>query len=239
MTRKAIIIGASSGIGRELSKILARDGYTVGLAARRVELLEELQSHLPSASFIKRIDITHHVEAMNLLDELIQEMGGVDLLVICSGTGHVNPDLEWEKERDTIDTNVGGFVAMAGTGMKHFLKAKKGCLVGISSIAALRGNNDAPSYNASKAFISNYMEGLRRRVKKLHLPITITDIKPGYVDTPMASGSKIFWMSSTRKAAMQIYRAIQKKKRHAYITRRWRLVAWAMKCMPSCLYERL
>ncbi len=237
--KRAIVIGASSGIGYELSKILCRDQYTVGVMARRVHLLNELRDNLSAHIIVKQVDVADAESAKDGLAEFIQEMGGVDLVVISSGTGHLNKDLDWPLENEAIMTNYCGIDAVANAAMKHFMAKGSGHLVGISSIAALRGGRESPAYNASKAFQSNYLEGLRQKVRKSGLPITITDIKPGFVDTAMAKGDGIFWAAAPAKAAAQIYLAIQQKKPHAYITRRWRFIAWLIKAMPGFVYERL
>jgi short-subunit dehydrogenase len=237
--KKAIIIGASSGIGKALARILAREGYAVGLVARRLPLLLALQQEIGDTAFVKPIDISRTVDAMSRLSELIQQMGGVDLIVMSAGTGFINPGLDWDKENETIAVNVAGVAAMVNVAMHYFLEKGFGHVVNISSIAALRGNRSAPAYGASKAFESNYMEGLRQKVAKLGLPITITDIQPGFVDTAMAQGEHLFWVASPEKAAMQIYHAIQRKRKHTYVTRRWRLFAWLIKCLPDSLYHRL
>jgi len=166
-------------------------------------------------------------------------MNGVDIFVISSGVGFINQNLQWAYEKETIDVNVSGFVAMANVAMHHFLSKGSGHLVGISSIASIRGDGDAPAYNASKAFVSNYMEGLRKKVSKSGMPIVITDIQPGFVDTAMAKGEGLFWVASPQKAAQQIYTAIKRKKKHAYITKRWRVIGWLMKAMPGFIYNRL
>jgi short-subunit dehydrogenase len=123
--------------------------------------------------------------------------------------------------------------------MRYFIKQKSGHLVGISSIASIRGNEVAPAYAASKAFVSTYLEGMMRKTAKAHLPIAITDIQPGFVDTPMAKADKLFWVASPEKAARQIFSAILKKKEKAYITKRWVLVAWVLKLLPRYLYKRI
>ncbi len=132
-----------------------------------------------------------------------------------------------------------GFAALVNVAMRHFMEKGSGHLVGISSIAALRGGRESPAYNASKAFDSNYLEGLQQKVRKSGLPITITDIKPGFVNTAMAKGDGIFWAAEPEKAARQIFRTIKRRKRHAYITRRWVLIAWLIKLLPGFIYERL
>ena len=236
---KAIIIGASSGIGRELAKVFSQNGYTVGLTGRRVDLLKSLQNECPRTSFIKNIDVSNQDEATGHLEELIRDMGGLDLIVISSGVGFINPDLDWKNEKETIDVNVSGFASMAGVAFKYFQKEGSGHIVAISSVASLRGSGEAPAYNASKAFVSNYLEGLRQKAAKARVAITVTDIRPGFVDTAMAKGEGLFWVAPPKKAAYQIYKAIKRRRKHAYITKRWRLIAWLLKAMPDRLYNKL
>jgi short-subunit dehydrogenase len=231
---KAIVIGASSGIGRELAKILAKEGYEVGLVARRKALLLSLGKAISGKTYIKQIDISRP-EAIGKIESFIQEMEAVDLVILNSGTGFINPEMDWKKDKETLDVNVLGFSAMANVFMKHFLSKGSGHLVGISSIAAIRGSG---VYSASKAFVSNYLEGLRHRAFKERKQIIVTDIKPGFVDTAMAKGEGLFWVIPAETAAAMIYKAIKKKKNHAYITARWRLVAWILKCMPDWMYDR-
>ena len=112
--------------------------------------------------------------------------------------------------------------ASSGIGREHLQARGSGHIVSVSSIAALRGNRAAPAYNASKAFMSNYMEALRNRFPKLKLAIVVTDVQPGFVDTAMAKGEGVFWASAPEKAARQIFAAICNGKEHAYVTKRWR-----------------
>jgi short-subunit dehydrogenase len=237
--KKAIVIGASSGIGRELAKVLSGNGYAVGVMARRSLLLNELRNEIKGQLLVQEIDAADTETAMGILASFIEKMGGIELVVISSGIGDINDDLKWPLEHETIRTNVTGFAALANVAIHHFINKGAGHLVCISSIAALRGGRESPAYNASKAFESNYLEGLRQKVRKLGLPITITDIQPGFVKTDMAKGEGIFWAAPADKAAMQIYDAIKRKKAHAYVTRRWRLVAWLIKLLPGFVYERL
>jgi short-subunit dehydrogenase len=237
--KKAVIVGASSGIGKELAEILAKEGYILGLAARRIELLKALQEKLPTKTFIRYIDLCQVDEAMNDLNGLIREMDGIDLIIISSGTGYLNPNLNWKEEKETIDVNAIGFAAMVNVALKHFLQRGAGHIVGISSIAALRGSGQCPSYNASKAFVSNYLEGISCKVKKMNANILVTDIKPGLVDTAMAKGEGLFWVAPPQKAATQIYQKIKQQKERAYITKRWGIIAFVLKIMPNWLYYKL
>ena len=186
------------------------------------------------------MDVSQTFEAARQLEELIGEMGGeIDLIVISAGVGFINTELEWEKEKATIDVNVAGFAAMANVSVKHFIKQSFGHLVSISSIAARRGSGATPAYNASKAFVSNYMEGLRQKVSKLKLQIFITDVQPGLVNTAMAQGEGLFWVAPPEKAASQIFDVIKSRRKHAYVTKRWRIIAWLLKTAPDYFYNKM
>lgn len=239
MTKKAIIIGCSSGIGRALAKELAARGYEIGLAGLDEPALKELQQEIPIQSHVACIDVRKAEHAMGTLRDLIERMDGVDCGIISAGVGFVNPELAWEKEKTTIEVNVLGFNAMAVVFMHHFYQQKAGHLVAISSIAALAGSPAAPAYSASKAYVSNYLQGLQKKACQDKLPIRVTDIVPGFVDTAMAQGPHRFWVASPEKAARQIADAIKKKKHLAYITRRWRIIAWGIKLAPHWLYMRV
>ena len=228
--KKAIVIGASSGIGKELAKILSKDGYIVGITARNTKLLEEIKNEHSNISYIRTMDIAKTDEAMKILHELIQEMDGVDLIIISAGIGHINKDLNWELEKTTIDTNVYGVTAIINTIMHHFIKQGKGHLVAISSIVALYGiDGNSPAYAATKAYLSNYLQGLRSKVRSQKLNIHITDIKPGFVDTVMAQGEGLFWVMPVDVACNQMYKAIKKKKKDVVVTKRWKLIAFYLK----------
>ena len=237
--KKIIIIGATSGIGKELAKVFSSNDFEVGIVGRRTNLLEEIASELPTKTYTHTIDIKDTESAIQSLEKLIKDMHDIDILIVNSGIGHINPELNWLQEKETIDTNVSGFTAMANVAMRYFIERGSGHLVGISSIVSIRGSRIAPAYNASKAFMSNYLEGLRAKAIKNKLPIAITDIQPGFVDTAMAKGDGLFWVASPQKAAKQIYNAIIQKKKLAYITKRWALIAWLFKIMPNFLYNKI
>lgn len=235
----AIIIGASSGIGRALAVTLSLDGYRVGVVARRADLLAELRAELTGPCVIKTVDVSQPELAMPLVRELIEELQDVELFIVNAGIGLENPALAWTPERDTIAVNVLGFAAMVNVAVAHLQSRGSGHLVGISSLAALRGNRVAPAYNASKAFVSSYLQGVRYRFKKLKLPVVVTDVQPGFVDTRMAGGDRLFWVTSPQKAARQIAAAIRGRKERVYISRRWRLIAWLLQVVPDALYSKL
>lgn len=185
------------------------------------------------------MDVSIPEEARDILKTVISELGTVDLVVVSAGTGFLDPEPNWTKDKATIDVNVAGFTAIANTAFQQFREQGFGHLVGISSLAAIRGCGDAPAYNASKAYVSSYLQGLRHRIAKEKQPIHVTEIRPGFVDTPMAQGDGLFWVQTPQKVAEQIYRAIQKKRKVAYVTKRWRLIAWILKVLPNAIYHRI
>lgn len=236
--KKVIIIGASSGIGYDLAKVFSEKGYIVGIAARREPQLIQLQKELPNKSFIKVIDVANFEDAKTQLKSLINEMGGMDTIILNSGIGWSYPTPQ--QEIDTIQVNVAGFVALGNFSTEYFIQQGSGHIVGISSIASIRGSHIATVYSASKAFISSYMEGLRIRFYKKKLPIQVTDIRPGFVATPMTEKNKgMFWVASSEKAAKQIFEAIITKKDIAYISKRWLIIAVLYKILPDYLIKRI
>lgn len=230
--RKAIVIGASSGMGKELAKILASENYMVGITGRRQELLEEIRATDPERFVIRSFDVTDLSKTTRNLESLIREMGGLDLLVMSAGVGFLNEELDASPELETIATNVTAFTDIMTFGFNYFLRKKKGHLVAITSIAALSGSPVAPSYNASKAYQLSYLQGLRKKAVKSGLPLIVTDIRPGFVRTGMAKGEGMIWVAEPEKAARQIRNAIRRNKKVAYITRRWSLFAMMVRLFP-------
>ncbi|NPA67373.1 MAG: SDR family NAD(P)-dependent oxidoreductase [Chlorobi bacterium] len=236
--KNAIVIGASSGIGKELALILAENGCKTIITGRRKEKLEELKRLNPDNFIVKSFDITTE-DGNKELSEITEKTEKLDLLVLSAGTGDINEKLDYETENRINLLNVIAFTNVMNRFYKFFEKQGYGHITVISSIAGLRGNRYTPAYNASKAYQINYLEGLRQKAVKSGKKIFITDVRPGFVDTEMAKGDKLFWVSPPQKAARQIFRAIKNKKDVAYITKRWRLIATILKIMPGFLYKRL
>ncbi|MBT8317359.1 MAG: SDR family NAD(P)-dependent oxidoreductase [Lutibacter sp.] len=235
--KNALIIGATSGIGKELAKLLVADNYKVVITGRRKKLLQEIKNLNPNNYIIKVHDVTNIDSCETLFKEVKEELETIDLLVYSSGVGEPNYKLEWEVELPTLQTNIIAATKIYGLAYNLFRKQGFGHLVGISSIASIRGNRHVPAYFASKAFQANYLESLWLKGKRSKSNIVVTDIQPGFVDTSMALG-KTFWMSTTEKATKQIYTAIKRKKKKAYITKRWRLIAMILKIVPSSLLHK-
>ena len=236
--KKAIVIGATSGIGKGIARLLTENNFKVGITGRRIEILNELKSEKKNSYLIKCFDITDTSNVVKNLEELTSELGGLDLLFLSSGTGDENENLDFKIEKRTIDTNVTGFTIIADWTFNYFQKQKYGHFVAISSIAGIRGSRIAPAYNATKAYQINYLEGLRQKATKLKTQVYVTDVRPGFVDTEMAKADKKFWVATVDKASQQIFSSIKRKKKIVYITRRWGLMAILLKVLPRQVYDR-
>ena len=235
--KKVLIIGATSGIGRELARLYAGEANFVGATGRRQELLYSLQLEYPNHVVTECFDaagpnLTAHLQS------LIKKLGGLDILIYCAGWGEPQETLDWAVDKATVDINVNGFLEAIHFGWRIFAGQGHGHLVTISSIASIRGNRLSPAYSAGKGFQSIYFEGLHIKARKSKMPIYITDVQPGFVDTKMAKGP-VFWSAPADKAARQIYHAISKKRWRVYITHRWWLIAKIFKYIPSWLYHRI
>jgi short-subunit dehydrogenase len=244
--KRAIIFGASVGMGREISKLLAADGYIVGLVARRLSLLQELQQQIPTLSYIKQIDVARHDEAIAKFEALIQEMGGLDLLIICTTGYHEvdHADRHWIAAKAIFDVDIISFYGLARTALNFFEKQGHGHLVGFSSIDGLRGIAKAPVYSAAKAFCSRYMEAERNYFIQKNIPVLVTDIIPGWINSAEVPDFKqkypqAYWFESLEDSAQEIFQAIKNKVPAAYITKRWEKVAEMIKIMPDDLYNAL
>ena len=236
----AIVFGASSGIGCSLTKLLIKDDYKVVLVARRRERLESISSKYPENTIVKVLDVQNISETEKVFDEIINEIKEVHLIIHTSGIGHINKELDWNKEYETIKTNVLAATRIYDLAFNIFKKQRFGHLVSISSFGALRGNKEAPAYSATKSYQANYLESLYFKAKEVEgKKVFITDVRPGFIDTNMAKGDGIFWMASVEKASKQIYNAIKKKKRRVYVTKRWYLLSWVVKIVPSWLLKKL
>ncbi|MFN6334969.1 MAG: SDR family NAD(P)-dependent oxidoreductase, partial [Sphingobacteriales bacterium] len=206
---------------------------------RREELFQSIKTQETSRIVFKKMDVQDVSTLEPIGNELVRQLGGLDLLIISAGIGEENKNLNFDVENNVIKTNIQGFTCMADWAVRYFKEQGYGHLVNISSIAGIRGNGIAPSYNATKAYQINYLEGLRINVKDYGSSITITDVRPGFVDTPMAKGEGLFWVASVQKAAEEIFEAIKQKRKVVYITKRWGLIALLLKVIPFSMLKRI
>lgn len=239
---KAIIVGATSGIGLEVAKVLCAKGWEVGIAGRRQELLQQIQSRNLNIRATQCIDITKD-NAVEAFHTLIGKMGGMDLYVHCSGIGYQNPLLDSEKELQTVATNVLGFTRMVDAAFHYFenIPSRPCHIAVVSSIAGTKGLGAAPSYSASKRFNNHYIECLEQlcSIRDIH-HIHFHDIRPGFVNTSLLDdGNKYPFMLQPDKVAESIVRGIERNKSVITIDWKYAIVVTLWRLIPHWLWIRL
>ena len=202
-------------------------------------MLDELRQRHPSKTFTVTADITKQKEIEQAIYSLQKNLGSFDLAIVCSGTGEINPSLDYDVECPTLDTNVTGWTFVVDMLYHIFEQQGHGHLLAITSAGGLRGEPMAPAYSATKAYQINYMEALRKKAFKAGGNIIVTDVRPGLVDTAMAKGDGLFWVMPVEKVARQICAAIRLKKSKVYVTKRWHVLAVINKNLPFALYKRM
>lgn len=236
--KRAIIIGATSGIGEEVAKLLVQQGWHIGIAGRREEALEKLQATAPGQIVIQRLDVTDP-DAPTLLETFIRKLGGMDLFFLSSSIGSQNPDLKPEIELNTTRTNVEGFTRMVTSAFNYFKTRGEGHIAAISSIAGTKGLGIAPAYSATKRFQNTYIEALAQLSRMQHLNIHFTDIRPGFVATDLLKSGKFPMLMQANQVAKSIVRALNRKERVIVIDGRYRVVVFFWRMIPRWLWERL
>ncbi len=243
---RAIVVGASSGIGAALVRELARRGASVAALARRESSLEELARASASdatAAGGRVIVAPHDVQASGevpaQLERLVRELGGLDLFVFAAGVmPKIAPgEYDSHKDLDMLSINFGGCVTWCNEVAKLMGSQRSGTIVGISSIAGVRGRKGNPMYGSTKAAMDHYLESLRNRLAERR--VHVCTIKPGYVDTVMTQGMKTFWLISPDQAARTILSAARRRVNTRYVPWRWGLVALALRLIPSFLFRKL
>ena len=239
MDKKVIIIGATSGIGREVALIYIAQGWKVGVAGRREAELESLRAEYPEQVYAQTLDVTQE-DAPEKLHALIEQVGGMDVFLLSSGIGKQNPTLETGLELATAATNVEGFIRMTNAAFHYFEQQGHGHLAVISSIAGTKGLGAAPAYSATKGFQNIYMDALDQLARMKKLNIQFTDIRPGFVATPLLNNQKKYPMLMEAPiVALDIVSAIEKKKRVAIIDWKFRLLVGFWRLIPKWLWLRL
>lgn len=238
MAQRAIIMGATSGIGMEVAKQLAAKGWRVGIAGRRTERLEALEKAHEGIVCHETIDVNRK-DAPALLLSLIEKLGGMDLYFHSSGIGWQNNALDVEKELRTVETNALGFSQMVITAFNWFAQSNGGHIACITSIAGTKGLGAAPAYSATKRFQNHYLESLAQLAHMRHLDIKITDIRPGFVATDLIAGSHYPLQLKAEDVARKIVKAIERGKEVTVIDGRYRLLVALWKLIPRSIWTRL
>ena len=235
--KHAIVMGASSGIGFEVAKLLLENGWKLGLAARRTEPMEEMRKTYPDLVTVVLIDVTAD-DAPERLIQLIETMGGVQLYLHASGIGKKNLQLESTVEARTVATNVMGFTCMIDTVFGYMAMNGGGHIAAISSVAGTKGLGPAPSYSASKTYQSTYIQALEQLSNSRKLNISFTDIRPGFVDTDLLTGDSYPMLMQKGPVAQKIVRAIGRKRHVCIIDWRYRALVFLWRRLPNWLWRR-
>jgi short-subunit dehydrogenase len=242
--RRALLIGASSGIGAALAHRLASEGWLLALVARRQELLTGLCNEINQKSGENRAaayvhDVTDYVSIPALLRQITSDMGGLDLVIYNAGVNYPpGQTLEAESDRKMVEINLIGAMAWLDPVANLFQTMKGGQIVGISSVAGDRGRVANPGYNASKAGLTCYLEGLRNRLTRHG--VHVLTVRPGFVQTDMlAAAQKVMFPVPAGKAAAQICRAIKTRRQDIYVPGFWRMIMLAIIHVPSIIFRRL
>ena len=239
MNNSAIIVGASSGIGLEVAKLLLAEGWHLGVAARREEPLLELKALAPERVEVMTIDVTRP-EAGERLLSLIKRLGGMDLYFHASGIGKQNRTLEEDIELCTMQTNAMGFTRMIGAAYRYFAERGGGHIAAITSIAGTKGLGPAPAYSATKALQANYLQALEQQARQRDLHISFTDIRPGFVDTALLNDDFPYPMlMRPEEVARDIVRSISLRRHIRVIDWRYRILTFFWRLLPCWLWRRL
>lgn len=237
--KRAIVIGASSGIGREVAQILIDEGWTVGLAARRDGVLLPMMHAHEDRVKVAKIDVTAS-DATDKLNLLIKRIGGMDLFFYAAGIGKQNRELDESVELSTARTNALGFMRMIGEAYRYFAANGGGHIAAITSIAGTKGLGPAPAYSATKAMQATYLQALEQLANAKGLNICFTDLRPGFVNTNLLSGSHDYPMLMEPKpVAEAIVKAVKQKKHICVIDTRWRLLTALWRRIPRWIWRRM
>ncbi len=239
--RSAIVMGATSGIGYEVAIILASRGWRIGVAGRREDILAKMSGKIDGVVAYEVIDV-NTPEAVDGLHKLIDKLGGMDLFFHSSGIGYQNTALDAGKELTTIETNCLGMARLVGEAFRYFERHPEtdGQIAVISSIARTKGLGAAPAYSASKRFTSHYLESLCqlasiRNIRNIH----ITDIRPGFVKTPLIEGSNFPMQLDARKVAVSIVDGIERRKQVITINWLYRLIVFFWQMIPRSIWIKM
>ena len=240
-----VIIGASSGIGRAVARTYASRGWKVGVCARRAEALQELHREFPENIVWKILDVTmtHSGES---LSDFLNQIGGADVILLAAGCGWNNPSLKTSEDERTVSTNVDGFTRIATAAFNWFAlnsppDFQKGQLCAITSIAGTKGIGISATYSASKRYQTTFLQALSQLAVTRHIKIDITDIRPGFIDTALLDSSSHSYplLMNVPYAVKRIIKAIDKKKKIAYIDWRWRIIVQIWETIPSWLWRHI
>jgi NAD(P)-dependent dehydrogenase (short-subunit alcohol dehydrogenase family) len=241
--QRAIVVGASSGIGEALARHLAAGGCRVALVARRAAELARVRDAIVAAggrADVHPHDVTRTDDVARVFAAACADLGGLDLVVYAAGImPRIAPDeYGFAVDDAVVRVNLLGAMAWLDETAVRFAAARAGTIVGISSVAGDRGRRGYPAYHASKAGLDAYLESLRNRLSCLG--VAVVTIKPGPVDTPMSRGlSRLPLLIDADTAARRTLAVARRGSRVAYVPATWRPIMLVLRSIPGWLFQRL
>jgi len=245
--KKAVVIGASGGIGTALVRRLAREGYVLALLDCSKEPLKALcdeinRKHGETLAVPYEHDVTAYEKVPDCFHKVVADLGGLDLFVYVAGQIYfpAMDEFNFAEDYKMVEVNLLGAMAWMSVVAPAFQNMKGGQIVGVSSVAGDRGRVGNPGYNTSKAGFTCYLEALRNRLTRHG--VNVITIKPGMVKTQMLdlpNAPKPMLSVTAEQAADGIWNAIRKRKQVAYVSGLWRWVMLALTHIPSIIFRRL
>ena len=238
--KKVVIMGASSGMGYGVAEALASRGVKIGVAARHIEPLKALKDKYPEFVEYAKIDITKPA-AVGQLNDLIEELGGMDIYFHVAGIYSENLYLDPETDVKVAETNCCGFARMLDAAYRYFrTNKKKGQIAAITSVAGTRGIGRLAAYSSSKKFGQWYMDALEQMSNAEGTGITFTDIRPGWVRTPLENPDENYPMNMTVDYVVpKIIKAIVRKYRVAVVDWRWNIFTGVWRSIPQAVWVKM
>lgn len=236
--KRIMIMGATSGIGYETARIFLEKGYVVGVVGRRIENLYHLEEKYRGRCFVGAIDVTSD-DAVSRFKKLASDMGGMDIYLHVSGTGAQNQTLEPSVELTTVQTNCTGFTRMITAAYAYFVSKGGGHIAAVTSIAGTRGLGAAPAYSATKRYQNIYIDALSQLSSMQGKHIRFTDIRPGFVDTPLLKNGAYPMLLDARKVAARIYGAVNAGRRRVVIDWKYALIVAIWRMIPEFIWEKM
>ncbi len=236
--KKAMVVGASSGMGREIARQLAASGCKVAAIARRKDKLDELTSEFPGKILPYSHDVRQFDDVQALFQQIARDLDGLDLVIYCSGImPHVAADeYDFRKDQEIVEINLLGAMAWLDQAAIRFGNTRSGTIVAIGSTAGERGRESFPAYSTSKAALKAYLEALRNRLTTRG--VTVTTIKPGPVQTDMIAGTSTKGAIPVESAAEKILKLAPKGGEH-FLKITHSIIFWGIRNTPSFLFRRL
>lgn len=244
MSLKVFITGASSGIGAALAKEFAAHGAVLGLVARREDSLKELVSQLPNAEshHIYPCDVTHRDDLIAAARQFDKAVGGADIVIANAGIS-VGVKTQYYEDLDVMEkvyrTNVFAMASTFHAFIEPMMQRKRGTLVGIGSVAGIRGMPGTDAYCSSKSAVITYCESLRVEMKKHG--IDVLTVCPGFVKTPLTAVNPypMPFIVTAEEFARVAVKVILKKRSYTTIPWQMGIVGKLLRMLPNCLFDKV